>query len=79
MNPQRCYRYSPEAAITHKQPEARPLALTNAALGVGNTPDPTLHLILTAQRITRTGGLSADGSRQRLGSRRPARLTAAGR
>ncbi len=35
MNPQRCYRYSPEAAITHNQPKARPLALTNAALGVG--------------------------------------------
>jgi hypothetical protein len=76
----------PGAAITHKQPKARPLAATNAALGVGlkvmpwippwlkrllaggktvtidgNTLDPTLQLILTAQRTTRTGGLSADG------------------
>ena len=76
----------PREATTHTQPKARPLAVTDAALGIGvkvvpwipswlkrllsggrritidgNTLDPTLQLILTAQRRTRTGGLSADG------------------
>ena len=79
-------RSSLGAPIIHTQPKARPLAVTNAALGIGvkvipwipswlkrllsggkritidgNTLDPTLQLILTAQRSTRTDGLSANG------------------
>jgi acetyl esterase len=84
--PRKSLRSHTEAAITHKRPKARPLAVKNAARGVGvkvipwippwlkrlltggrritidgNTLDATLQLILIARRITRTGGLSADG------------------